>query len=257
MLTPAEIFRESSQWTVRLVAADVNKSVLGAGSGFISRGRIVTCGHNISKPTISMIEVMLIGTIWGENRFLGLDIKDRILGFSDENSYDFAILDFINEREKFPGLELSDRIPEVGEPVVSLGFPLDDENLTLHQGVVAAVHKSGPATMLKLDMSVNAGNSGGPLISLIDGRVVGVVVRKATGLTKAFDQFFSVIDQNIALLSQPNMGGVSISGIDPIKVTLAQQQQLKDLAAQIQRSANVGIGYAIYVDPLRNENGLT
>lgn len=257
MYTSTEIFERDAMWIVQLAALRPDNVQFGTGSAFICRGHIVTCGHNISVNAANTLVAMFHGTVWaGAQSAQFAKPHDHLKGYSDENSYDFAILDSFPDRQKFSGLELTDRDPNVGEPVVSLGYPLDDGQLTMHAGIVSAVYKSGPATMLKLDMSVNAGNSGGPLISLVDGKVLGVVVRKATGLTRAFDQLEAVMRQNLTALSQPSGGRVIVGGIDPVELARATQTQLQHLASEIRRSANVGIGYAIYVDPLRNEQSL-
>lgn len=140
----------------------------------------------------------------------------------------------------------------MGEPVCALGFPFGEPHLTIHQGIISAIYKSGPATLLKLDMSINASNSGGPLISMKDGRVVGVIARKATGLLKqAFDELIESFRRNIEVFESAS--GVSIMGIDPMEGLIVSQRQMEMVSKQIERSANVGIGYAIWIDPLRNE----
>ena len=90
---------------------------------------------------------------------------------------------------------------------------------------------------------------------MIDGQVVGVVARKATGLTQAFDQLIQSFEQNATVLEAAS-GGVVMSGIDPLKVLALTQQQMQMVSAQLERSANVGIGYAIWVDPMRHEAAL-
>jgi hypothetical protein len=106
--------------------------------------------------------------------------------------------------------------------------------------------------MLKLDMSVNPSNSGGPLIDLNSGRVSGVVARKSTGLSSAFEELRDSFDANLKALKEA--GGIAMSGIDPFEVMRATQYQMKAVAIELERSAQVGIGWAVYVDPLRAEN---
>lgn len=90
---------------------------------------------------------------------------------------------------------------------------------------------------------------------MLDGKVVGVVARKATGLTAAFDDLITSFEKNAQLL-ESRSGGVFIAGISPNAMLAQTQRQMKDVSEQIKRSANVGIGYAISVDALFRENAL-
>jgi Trypsin-like peptidase domain len=68
----------------------------------------------------------------------------------------------------------------LGEPVVALGFPLGLP-LTSTQGTVSGVGRTIPIEgvnrrdMVQTDAAVNPGNSGGPLIDVDSGDVVGLV----------------------------------------------------------------------------------
>lgn len=77
-------------------------------------------------------------------------------------------------------LRLGTRAPQLGEPVATLGFPLGLP-LTVTQGSVSGLGRSIPIDginrrgMVQTDAAVNPGNSGGPLLSVGDGEVVGLV----------------------------------------------------------------------------------
>jgi phosphoribosylaminoimidazole (AIR) synthetase len=43
-------------------------------------------------------------------------------------------------------------------------------------------------------------------------------------------------------------------GINPLMLGAAIQQQMQQIAREIARSANVGVGYAIAIDELQNED---
>jgi hypothetical protein len=92
----------------------------------------------------------------------------------------------------------------------------------------------------------NHGNSGGPLIDTADGKVLGIVTRKATVLTKDFEDLDTVLQSNIKLLNQ-SAGGVFLSGVDSISATRMIQEQIRVICRNIGRSANVGIGYANHI----------
>ena len=45
-----------------------------------------------------------------------------------------------------------------------------------------------------------------------------------------------------------------LAGIDPLEFFRITQTQMKGVSQQMHRSAQVGIGWAVYVDPLRSES---
>jgi S1-C subfamily serine protease len=66
-----------------------------------------------------------------------------------------------------------DRSPPVGHPVGAFGHPWGFR-FTGTRGIASAVTSRLGPDMLQTDAPINAGNSGGPLISLETGRVVGI-----------------------------------------------------------------------------------
>ena len=54
------------------------------------------------------------------------------------------------------------------------------------------------------------------------------------------------------MLSQ-SQGGISIQGIDPTQAFRASQHQMLRMTYELERSANVGIGYAFSVAELIND----
>lgn len=126
-------------------------------------------------------------------------------------------------------------------------------NLTCHRGIISSFYQSGLTRIIQLDASVNAGNSGGPLIDPDTGHVLGIITRKATGLTRLFGELKSSIRTNIEAM-QAMAGMMSMSGIDPIEALIVGQRQFRGVLDEIERQANVGIGYAFSVDPLLQED---
>lgn len=94
-------------------------------------------------------------------------------------------------------LKLAPRAPELGESVAALGFPLGLP-LTVTQGSVSGLGRSVPINgisrqqMVQTDAAVNPGNSGGPLLALDTGEVVGLV---DLGATQANEIAFAVSAQ--------------------------------------------------------------
>lgn len=253
-MTPAEVFRSHGSKVANIIVHEGSQRA-GSGTGFIVGGHLITCAHVMRRPPGYGVTVRFERPASGQTvewSYPAFGSAPIVRGFSDEHSYDYAILEPPPNVVLGEGFRFSNNFPEVGEPVCCLGYPFDDPHLTLHQGHISAVYRSGVATMLKLDMSVNPSNSGGPLIRISDGAVLGVVARKATGLSAAFDQLMQSYDRNVRALAAA-VGIFGVGDVDPVAVLVATQHQMKAVSAELARSANVGIGYAIHADPLSSE----
>ncbi|NJL71082.1 MAG: trypsin-like serine protease [Candidatus Competibacteraceae bacterium] len=75
---------------------------------------------------------------------------------------------------------LARQAPQVGDPVVAMGYPLGDflgTDLTLTTGIVSKVGATfddlAYSDLIQTDTAINSGNSGGPLINAV-GEVVGI-----------------------------------------------------------------------------------
>ncbi len=226
---------------------------VASGSGFIVGNKIVTCGHvYLDLPQNSHVEI----SFSGKQTFIipKSVIDSSVKALSDHNGYDYCVLELAIDLSNNYQFEFCSRDAKIGETVLALGFPFGQTHLSIHKGIISASYKSGVAGMLQLDMSVNPANSGGPLINE-DGEVIAVICRKATGLTSMFEQLQHSSDANQRLLTAAS-GRMFISGIDPLALGAAIQRQMEQISKEISRSANVGIGYAISVNELRNEQSL-
>lgn len=235
-----------------------NGERVSSGSGFMVGGVFVTCAHVIDAALKLPLKIKFPNAVGAQSKEWGLPngIQSlEFLGYSSEHNYDFAVIQPPDGILVGPSLEFASQEPQVGIEVCGLGFPFEQEELTITRGIVSSISKSGVARMLKLDMSINPSNSGGPLIALDSGKVVGVIARKATGLTRAFDQLMESFDNNIKVLD--GRDGVTLMGVDPIKVLQVTQNQMKAVSQQIRRSAHVGIGWAVFIEPLRSEGAFS
>lgn len=135
----------------------------GAGSGFIisSDGYIVTNEHVISGG--SNIKVLLYdGRIVNAYLIGGDPFRDIALLKIAGSGYDN--LDFADSNDV-----------QVGQKVIAIGNPLG-LSFSVAEGIVSAIHRIGPnerAEYIQTDVSLNPGNSGGPLIDK-QGKVVGI-----------------------------------------------------------------------------------
>jgi S1-C subfamily serine protease len=226
---------------------------VASGSGFMTRGLLVTNHHVFLGPPDSTVVLAWQPTQDPTSRVeirmdYGKFAASLVTG-SDRNNFDFAVLRIPElQRQGLYQFDLASPYSKrIGEQVVVLGFPFEHRNLVCHLGTISSFYLSGPASIIQLDASVNQSNSGGPLLDGESGQVIGVVTRKGTGLSRLFDELLSVFDRNVQVLSAAK-GTMSMSGIDPVAAIIAGQHQMKALASEIQRSANVGIGYAFSAD---------
>jgi hypothetical protein len=138
-------------------------------------------------------------------------------------------------------------------PAAACGYPRQlATNLTCHQGIISSFYRSGLAEVIQIDASVNAGNSGGPLIDPQTGGAFGIVTRKATGLSKLFNQLRNSINANVAM-GQGVTSVMSIDGIDLVQAIVMSQIQMLLTLDEIERQANVGIGYAFSAEHILSE----
>ncbi len=134
-----------------------------AGTGFIidEKGFIVTNYHVIQGG--SNIRVLTY-----EKKVLDAEV----VGF--DSFRDIALLKISGSGYEKLELADSDEL-RVGNKVIAIGNPLG-LSFSVTEGIVSAVDREGPTGLeeyVQTDVSLNPGNSGGPLID-IRGRVVGI-----------------------------------------------------------------------------------
>ena len=252
------------------IASVKNNSLIGSGTGFLANDYLITNYHVLEialkgeKVLITFFDTKKSESITSSKKDLEIsapyivitqeDLKKLIVRGSEENSYDYAILK-IPEQIRYAPLfqfNLIKKKNKMGMDVSFLGYPLDAFNISCHSGKISSLYKSGIIEqVIQIDASVNSGNSGGPLFLPETGEVIGIITRKATGVTMAFDNLRKSIKQNIKELNQPKM--MDLGGIDPVEVLKIGQHQMLRLTDEIERSANVGIGYAFPIDPIIKE----
>ena len=116
-----------------------------------------------------------------------------------ERTMDLAILRI--DKKDLPALELGDSdAVNQGQDVATIGHPRGQKN-TLVRGTVSGRVENGGIPMLQLDMSIDVGNSGGPVFDM-SGRVHGVVSLKSTVRSKL--AFAVTINTLKPLLEKPN-----------------------------------------------------
>lgn len=250
MATIPKLIQELSSGIVHLVFL-LNRERVSSGSGFLSGKRLITNSHVIRFGDFDTVAIRFHDSNTADlsdaiklsrDDFLSIVIKEL-----PEEMEDYAVLradepEFAG-RYNFELGSVEDVV--VGQQVVFLGFPFDSLHLTAHVGYVSSKHQTKGINILQIDGSVNGGNSGGPLLTIESRRVAGIVTRKETGLGKQFKELIKGLQNNQELLQQlKGMGTVSFFGLDIMGAFRASQATMEKIALNIERSANVGIGYA-------------
>ena len=149
-----------------IVSPDDNKVVpAGSGSGFIvsNQGHVITNHHVIDGCNTTKVS------------FKGNQVDAQILAVDKMN--DIAILKTnIKPNSIFP---ISNEDVSLLEDVVVAGYPLGKQvssAIKTHKGVVTALAGAGDNySNFQTDASINAGNSGGPIMNQ-KGNIVGIAV---------------------------------------------------------------------------------
>lgn len=167
----------------------------GQGSGFLIRrwdsvGLIATNAHVVSGPNLvhSNIEVVFNSGSHSEEA-----TKGNLVAIDPLDDIALLVVEYSNLPKPLD-LQLS-KSGSVTDKVFIIGFPFG-ESLALSRrnpspsvstGAISALLPSKIASveMLQLDISVNPGNSGGPVIDL-EGKVAGIVTAKFDGTSIGF-----------------------------------------------------------------------
>ena len=167
-----DAFKTALRYTVQIRATvpvpfDGDRKGSGLGAGFVvdtARGWIMTNAHVVGRSP-SRVEVAFHGQDFGEAAKVYVD-----------PFLDLAIVRVVDRGAmsgvEAPRLECA-AIPPVGHPVGAFGHPWRLQ-FTGTRGIISGVTAKYRTELLQTDAPINQGNSGGPLISLENGRIVGI-----------------------------------------------------------------------------------
>lgn len=150
---------------------------LSSGSGFcISADGFVLTNHHVIEGARS-IQAYMPGGRSFKAEVVGMDPGGDVALLKLEGGGKFPFLELGNSQELKPGqrvLALGDPFLTGSESVFVRGAPANFEP-ALSMGIVSAVHRYSETynDAIQVDLAVNRGNSGGPLITL-DGKAVGI-----------------------------------------------------------------------------------
>lgn len=172
------VLSNSLSSTFMIESINFGDNVLENGSCFcISENIFTTCAHVIKKYNKNTEREADLNNI-------KQNIKTYIIKDNEKIPAEVIAMDLINDiallycNFKCDPLVLDENIT-IGENIFTIGSPYGFEN-NVSFGKIGSLnrkiykHDDAPEYMF-LDMSVYSGNSGGPVIKLLDGHVVGIV----------------------------------------------------------------------------------
>lgn len=235
------------------IAIEYNRESRANGSAFLFERGLITNSHVIRPETNFDTFRIRFEDLDLPIRISPDDLSTKILTESPESGHDYAVIELdepeFNDRHRFDLGEFNSL--DVGQQILFMGYPFGMPQLTAHMGHISSIFDRSGTSVAQIDGSINGGNSGGPLISIESGKVVGIVTRAVTGLIeRQFDELITALDSNAEILKRPS-GMVKMGGIDPMNALQVTQTAMARLARDLKRTANVGIGYAYSIDPVR------
>ena len=142
-----ELFKKVQSGVIHIEYSDKDK-VVASGSAFIANGYLITNNHVLEGPTESTVKLSwqpkyknkdLIEVEYPFSKF-----SDALKAGSDENNYDYAILDIPELRQSalFNFSIKSSKDTHIGDDALILGFPLEHKNLVCHKGIVSSIYNN-------------------------------------------------------------------------------------------------------------------
>ena len=167
-----DVFKGALRYTVEVKATlpvpfDGDRKGSGLGAGFLvdaARGWIMTNAHVVGRSP-SRVEVAFHGQEFSEASKVYVDpfLDVAIIRVSGK----------IDTKGVVPPPLACDSVPSVGHAVGAFGHPWRLQ-YTGTRGIISGVTARYRTELLQTDAPINQGNSGGPLISLETGRIVGI-----------------------------------------------------------------------------------
>lgn len=200
-----------------------DKKIISSGSGVIigDGTKIITCSHCI-KPNLINVA-----------RFSGEDNAKQCKIIFNDPDKDIAILEV--EKSLGKGVKIGNSSSvKIGQEAFVVGFPLNIKKITALSANIAGFEPLNGFDLIRIDSSINHGNSGGPLFNA-DGALVGIVNAKHGGLSYILTEVQQATPKEMEVIGGTNL----------VKF-------IQILMKQMKRNLNLGIGYAIPINTIVN-----
>lgn len=170
---PSEVIAKAAQYTVKIhvlneIAINQDSAGSRSGTGFLidkERGWILTNAH-VATRSPSTIKVSFNGS--------GQQVEAKRIHV--DSYIDLAVLSVPPQSLPVAAKQASldcGGSPTTGSSVMAYGHPWG-LSYTASRGIISGSAWMFPSQLIQTDAQINSGNSGGPLISLDNGKVVGI-----------------------------------------------------------------------------------
>jgi len=173
--------------------------------------------------------------------------KERIIHTGGKNVPGYVIIRLEkNEFPNIPSLRCSKKVDyDIGHPVAVLGYQLNQNNLAIKSGIISSFFRNQDGIhYIQVDSSIKQGNVGSPLIETENMEVIGVIGHHLASIAQSYIRLRNIFNRNIEILTEVQ-GKFSFGDIDPIQVLIANQNQIKHIATELFKSANMRVGFAV------------
>jgi len=223
---------------LRILCPSKNRS----GTGFLHKsGNLITAGHVVEGCTTNEILVIsALGKI--------IHVSDIII----DEDLDLALLT-MGERSQSSALSIckNDKI-SIGAQVSTWGFPSGYNGRTslLSSGYISGIDhvktkNNKVVGKLVVNAAFNSGNSGGPLIEIENGTVIGVVSSKLAPMPQYIEGALKALKEaKYGLMFEKTLP-------DGSKESLSQAQVVEEILQYLRSQTQLVIGYAVLVKDLR------
>ena len=221
-------------------------------TGFkVNNDFLITDDYILNIKKTSKVKIKFVGkdgiTPTCEMEFSYDQLKEHIMYNVGEKELSFAALKLHDETFlKLPSLKFQSN-PDliIGHPIATLGYQLDQDNLSLKSGILSSKYVDQEGNdHFQIDCTLNQGNSGSPVIDTETNEVVGIIGHKLTAATQSYKRIKQIINNNLSILKK-SQGKAEIHDIDPIQVLIANQNQIKYILNEFYRSINTHTGLAL------------
>jgi serine protease Do len=220
----SDLYKQVEASVVNVIFINSEKEPLSTGTGVLigDGSNVLTCAHCVDESRTN-----------GIYDPIAKDMKIGKIVFIDKG-IDIAILELAKPFGN--PLKIKDSVSvEIGNEIFAIGYPYTFPSAkTLVAGNIAAF-ESG---LLKIDTSINKGNSGGPLLNS-SGEVIGIVNARLGRLSEYLESIEKLKPQ----------ASIVVGGLDPISV---MQQMIREM----DRNINLGIGYAVPTSAIATKSQL-
>lgn len=173
--------------------------------------------------------------------FLGRKVK-----INERLNPGYVLFDLdLEEFKDIPALMCSKRVDHrIGQPIAVLGYQLEQENLAIKSGIISSLLKpSSGLNTIQVDCTIKQGNAGSPLIDAESHEVIGVIGHRLASIARSYQELMRIMNANLKVLKEAE-GKINLEDIDPIQVLIVNQNQIKHMATEFFKSANMRVGYA-------------